>query len=355
MKPIPIYPASRLKDLPPIEWLVEGLLPAGGMCMLYGPPGVGKSFVALDMCLAIAAGQSWLGTRAVLGGACLYLPLEAVAGLGQRLLAWEAYHQLETPEELYYAIDYTTLQAPEPIRDLLGGISATLEGDLRLVVVDTLSRGMVGAEENSARDANLAMSNLDRLRRDTGCAVLLLHHTAKYTDVERGSTAIRAACDTVLLLKSDGEGLVLSTEKQREAEPTGPIRLYMQPSDRSVVITPTPPSSAQRELTPDLQLALSMLRDLSIGGEPVSLGTWQEAAEERNITRAVFRKRVNLLLEKGYVEKTGTGARAQYVPVAPGDVESDNTRRRRVSDGAENSPPPLRLLGAGEGTSPEDD
>ena len=58
----------------PGEFVVDGLL-AQGLYILAGAPKVGKSWLALDMCLSIAKGESVLGQK-TLQGTALYLCLE---------------------------------------------------------------------------------------------------------------------------------------------------------------------------------------------------------------------------------------------------------------------------------------
>ena len=57
------------------EWTVGNLLPAGGLSLIAGKPGAGKSTLARDMALAVAQGKPWLG-REVKQGPVLYLALE---------------------------------------------------------------------------------------------------------------------------------------------------------------------------------------------------------------------------------------------------------------------------------------
>ncbi len=56
-----LYSVKDLEDLPDPAWLLEGLLPEGGLAELYGKPGVGKSFLSLDWGLSVAADMPWLG------------------------------------------------------------------------------------------------------------------------------------------------------------------------------------------------------------------------------------------------------------------------------------------------------
>ena len=78
-----------------------------------------------------------------------------------------------------------------------------------LVVIDTLARNFGGGNENATQDMNLFITNLDRLKAEFGCTVLVVHHTGKdAAKKERGNTALRGASDTMILLdetdNSDG-------------------------------------------------------------------------------------------------------------------------------------------------------
>jgi RecA-family ATPase len=83
---------QELMHQPPLRWVVENHIPAGGLAVLYGAPGGGKSFVALDLALSIAAGVPWLKVEPVMQGAVVYIAAEGSAGLAMRLAAWKAAH-----------------------------------------------------------------------------------------------------------------------------------------------------------------------------------------------------------------------------------------------------------------------
>ena len=78
-----VFTAAELDkmDLPPVQWAVPGLLPAG-LSFLVAAPKMGKSWMALDLCLAVASGGEWLG-RKVNQGPTLYLDLEDSANRAQ--------------------------------------------------------------------------------------------------------------------------------------------------------------------------------------------------------------------------------------------------------------------------------
>jgi RecA-family ATPase len=63
------------KKLPTVRWAVPGMLPEG-LILLAGKPKQGKSWLALDLAFAIAAGGAVLGKIPVEQGGVLYLALE---------------------------------------------------------------------------------------------------------------------------------------------------------------------------------------------------------------------------------------------------------------------------------------
>ena len=76
MKELKIYSSEYIMNTPmkPIEYCVDGLI-SQGLFILAGAPKVGKSWLALDMCLSIAKGEKVLG-KATSCGHAVYLSLE---------------------------------------------------------------------------------------------------------------------------------------------------------------------------------------------------------------------------------------------------------------------------------------
>jgi hypothetical protein len=119
----------------------------------------------------------------------------------------------------------------EPVNLLQSGDVAALLSALRglpdppiLLIVDTLARCMLGGDENSARDMGIAIGALDAIRAALGCAMIVVHHTGKSAETERGSSALRAAADTMFSLKRDGELLTVVIDKQKNAVDGGELR-----------------------------------------------------------------------------------------------------------------------------------
>jgi hypothetical protein len=84
---------QQLACLPPIEYLIESVLPARSLSILYGPWDVGKTFLAIDWACSIDHGAEWAG-RACRRATVLYIAAEGAEGMAVRLKAWGHEHGL---------------------------------------------------------------------------------------------------------------------------------------------------------------------------------------------------------------------------------------------------------------------
>jgi predicted ATP-dependent serine protease len=130
-------------------------------------------------------------------GPVLYVAAEGASGLSPRVAAWEYAWQAGRARGLTVWPEPVKLLERPRVDDL---VALVREDGYRLVVVDTLARSLIGADENSARDVGLAVDAADRVKRATGCTVLLVHHTGKDRTTVRGSSALEAGVDTVYAL-----------------------------------------------------------------------------------------------------------------------------------------------------------
>ena len=194
-----IAPFSHWRDMPPPEFIIEGLIEHGGLSCIIGPPGMGKSSVALDMACHIATGKRWQG-RKTLKTKVLYLPGEGLAGAVQRLRAWEAAHGVELDDNLLLGNGIILVQATN---EAWGDIAAYIvRQEIGLVIFDTFARMSSGLEENSATDVGKAVRRFDKLKDHTNAGVCVVHHTAKGApETARGSSALNGALDSELLVR----------------------------------------------------------------------------------------------------------------------------------------------------------
>jgi AAA domain-containing protein len=136
----------------PVQWLVERYIEANAMVILFGEPGVGKSFIALDMACCIATGETWQGFP-VKQGPVFYIAGEGHAGIGRRLGAWCKYRGVPLGS-LYVSTTAAPLTEWEAVKQVVKGIKAKVEqyGAPALIVIDTLARNFGGLDENSNKD-----------------------------------------------------------------------------------------------------------------------------------------------------------------------------------------------------------
>lgn len=190
-----------------INWAVKRLIGRGDLALIYGPSGSGKSFFALDLAHSIAAGHDWRDLP-VTQGSVLYVAAEGDRGVLLRRRALQVHTDSNDAPLFILDASPSLLEAG----DISGLVSVSRQcqnrsgSDCVLIVVDTLARVTPGANENSFEDMGRAIQGLNRLQRETGAAVLAVHHTGK--DVARGPrghSSLRAAVDTAIEIER-GEG-----------------------------------------------------------------------------------------------------------------------------------------------------
>jgi hypothetical protein len=221
-----IYDLDSIEQIPPPTYLIDKYLVRDTLALLFADPGVGKSFLAIDWMMHIAAGMDWQGYRVKKAEPVLYIVAEGVAGFGIRTRAWKQYHNKSKDDCAPVAMveGAVNLGSEEEIGELVEYVE---ELQPALVVIDTLARSSVGSDENASRDMNVLVANADLIRQASGACVLILHHTGHTNkDRERGSSSLHGAVDTRLQLTGNSKGhMTLRVTKQKDDEEAGPIDL----------------------------------------------------------------------------------------------------------------------------------
>lgn len=294
-----VYPLLRLQDIinrPPPSFLIARHIPEIGMGFLYSVPGAGKSFLMLDTALTLSAGlASWHGDEIHTdpNSVVLYIAAEGSFGFRNRAKAWLQAHRLENLPERFLMIERTIdFMAAEDVEKLLRTIRGAGVRPC-LVVVDTVSRAMPGADENLQKEMTLFVRACDRVKEAFRCAVVGVHHAGKNGDM-RGSTVLLGAGDFVFRLERRIGATIgnLFCEKQKDApdgwdEPyrfelvtlaDGQTSLVVERADLSV--------GPSLELTPATSHAvLEAMRAAWDAGEPWSKAT--QAGDRRAVRRMV--------------------------------------------------------------------
>jgi hypothetical protein len=238
---------SELKKLPPLEWLIEGILHKRAVAELFGQSGLGKSFLALDWALTIATDKGdWLG-HPTGTGKVYYVAAEGVDGLPNRIAAWMLDRGASEA-----SIEANFFAFPEPVNLLDDAKADELIEDIQkcatcpvCIIIDTLARCLIGGDENNGQHMGRFVHNATRIRNAfTDATILIIHHPPKSGEGGgRGHSSLLGAIDAELELKPQAGKLVLTSKKQRNASKLSDIHLQLAQSANSAVIAQASPSS----------------------------------------------------------------------------------------------------------------
>ncbi|MDA0630614.1 MAG: AAA family ATPase [Proteobacteria bacterium] len=197
--PAPPQPTARryklltgkdLAALPPIDWRLKGIFPGKGLASIYGPSRAGKSFIALDLGVAIAEGAVWFGHRTK-KSTVVYVALEGQSGYKNRGAAWELDNGRSLPEDLLMVMQPFHLTTPEDVDELAAVVPTG-----SVVMVDTLNRAAPTSDENSSKEMGEILEACKRLQGLIDGLVVLIHHSGKDTARgARGHSSFFAALD----------------------------------------------------------------------------------------------------------------------------------------------------------------
>lgn len=214
------FEVLRLEELlcrPKAEWLIKGILPKSGLVVIFGRSGTGKSFAAIDIAAHVQLGRPWCGRKAR-KDRVVYIAAEGGAGMGKRLQAWSLANDVNLESiEIGTVIDAPNFLKRCDIDQALAQIRE--HGPVGLVIVDTLAQVTPGANENSSEDMGVAIAHCQTIIRETGAAVMLVHHSGK--DESRGArgwSGLRAAADAEIEIKSGGSLKQLTITKMKDGE-----------------------------------------------------------------------------------------------------------------------------------------
>ncbi len=331
----------------PIDWLIDDFVEAKALVEVFGAPEAGKSLLAIDWGLSVAAGIPWqdCNTRQ---GSVFYIAGEGHNGLSRRFHAWGVNNQVDINDLPFYpsqqAASFYNKNAAIEVEKAITLVVNKTQQTPRLIIIDTLARNF-GGNENSTEDMNLFINHIDTHLRDKfKTTVLLVHHTGHGSaERGRGSSALKAAVDAEFSMVKDAKEVInLTCTKMKDAAHPLPRSFVINGIDLTIkdekgnpsngaVLTKTewvePPKieTKTKALGKNQRNALSVLKELYAehqqnfieqGKAPenarVSLDLWQEIA---GLDRFRFREVKNGLtnkelikIDKGFVYLLGDEA-----------------------------------------------
>lgn len=203
---------------PPVRWVVENMICRGDIHLLIGEPGIGKSWLTMALALAVAdEGENFLGHSVLEHGRVLYLDEENPPDL-----IYSRFTKLGMDREAAKNIRYiNNFGIRLDGRDAMSVIEEALDFEPVLIVLDSLTRFHTEDENHAGAMAGLFHNAIKPLARETGAAVVLIHHANKSDSNSsyrrsRGSGDITASVDCGFDVREIGEGaLAIANFKSR--------------------------------------------------------------------------------------------------------------------------------------------
>ena len=308
MRQLPVAPAWRLAERDPeLRWLVTHLWSQDAVGIVGGEPKCCKSFLALDLAVAVAAGVPCLRRFAVPtpGRVLLYAAEDAHPIVRRRLegIATAAGVALRD-------LDIQVITAPTLRLDLPADRAALQEAIARLqpklLILDPFVR-LHRIDENASGEVAPLLAYLRELQRCYALAVLVVHHAKKGAgnvragQALRGSSEFHAWGDSNLYLRRDGDALTLAIE-HRAAPALKPMRVELVASGEALALqlvenneaTTPVPSSLDERITAALAAAASPI-------------PFAELRSNCRVRAATLYERLAALAANGRIVKTGEG------------------------------------------------
>jgi RecA-family ATPase len=303
--------AAELGDQPARPaYLIDSLWAERGVGIIGGEPKCGKSFLALDLAVAVASGTPCLGRFAVRapGRVLLFAAEDALSTVHQRLQGITQVAGLGLEHLDLYLITSPTVRLDlERDRQRLHNTVAHLRP--RLLVLDPFVR-LHRVDENQVQEVAPLLAFLRQIERTFTSAVCLVHHLRKGAShlrsgqALRGSSELHAWGDSNLYLSRSRDRLRLSIEHRAAAAPAdlylqlpdtdGPLALRLcEQHDSQAACSSSPRSPSQR-----------VLRALQRTGMPMTLAALRAAAGMRTQTLC---ETLTALAADGVVRKSEAG------------------------------------------------
>jgi hypothetical protein len=289
-------------ELTPLSWVVRGILPEG-VTFLAGKVKMGKSWMSLALCVAVATGGVALGTERVERGEVLYLALEDNP---QRLQ--ERIKKLlpggVAPMGLHIAVEWP--RADEGGVEHLGAFLSK-HPDTRLVVVDTFARfktRVTGRRSQYDEDRD-AVDPLAPIAAEHNVAIVLVHHLREAEsddplDMIHGSAGLTGGVDGALVLKRQrGRADAFLHVDGRDIEQPTELALKFDQNTATWAIV----GDAEAYRLSEGRRAI--LRVLENADEPLSP---KEIAEITDAKYGATREMLSQMVKDGQVKNLGRGA-----------------------------------------------
>jgi hypothetical protein len=242
----------------------DGVVPAEATIMLFGKPGLAKSWLLVQFAVCRAVGTAWLG-QSTKQGNTLILTFEAgVQNLKRRLLSVVEFYafgaeELQRVRESVHFLSKKQLAEFDVENDwrTIGKKAVALGCDV--ICIDPFAEAIFPLDENKAMDMTRVTRVLTGLH-SLGLTVFLVGHPRKSSqekssdddqDALRGSARLRDHCSTIMRLKeARGQRVIVFSKLRERDDNLGPIWIEQvpggEPGAGCVRVTDAPPDPAEQ-------------------------------------------------------------------------------------------------------------
>ncbi|WEJ11580.1 helicase RepA family protein [Sinorhizobium sp. M103] len=329
-----LIPLSEIKPDEAAEFRIDRLLPRLGLACIYGPPGCGKSFLAIYMGLSIAAKRLFFGCETKQCGV-VYIAAEAGTGIKKRIAAARDYLNITDDVPFYLITGAPNLgfRGPKDCKALVDSITAANipkeQGGVGVIIIDTVARVTPGTDENKASEFGAFINNADSIGRHFRALVVGVHHSGKdESRGMRGSNVFNGATDCEWAVRKQDGMHSATVGKMRDGEDGIEFSFRLEVRDvgngRTTCIvseqSDVAPTSQKKSKRPPLKgAALTAWHALNealdeLGEVPpesnhvpsntrtVSIDQWRDYAKRRGISMSDLPRALNLAFQRA-VEK----------------------------------------------------
>lgn len=213
-----VIPIGEFSRRPPSTYIIKDILAHGNVAIIFGEPGSGKTFQALEFAMCIARGIAWRAFK-VEQGKVVYIAAEGAGGFRNRVVAYAQTFGVDLDALPFGVIDAAPnlLQkddAVEVAKSMVGSM-----GKISTIFVDTLAQTTAGGNENSGEDMGKALAHCKGISKATGALVVLIHHSGKDASKgARGWSGMKGAVETELEVIRVPMGRKLRVSKQKDGK-----------------------------------------------------------------------------------------------------------------------------------------
>ena len=288
--------------------LIEGVLHSGTKAVLASGSKVGKTWILLDLAIAVATGTPFLKFKTE-KKKVLFINFEIRREfIAERLKII----QLKKNQTDFSNLGIWNLRGQttdfESLTESI--IEHAGQGKYALIILDPIYKAMVGKSENTASSVGSLCNQIERIVEATGAAVIFAHHyakgnAAKKNQIDRmsGSGVFARDADSIITLTEHEEKDCYSVEMTlRNLAPQPPFVIqwnYPVMVERTD-LSPADLKTEEPTEGDDYEPLLSLLDD-----SPLTTAEWLEAATETGYSRATFFRDKGVLVEKGRVQIKG--------------------------------------------------